>query len=453
MSALIAIVAFLVAVAVLITFHEFGHFIMARLLGVKVLRFSLGFGRPLLRWQRGEGTEYMISALPFGGYVKLLDEREGPVPEPESGHAFNRQPIWARAVILVAGPAFNLLFAVLAYWVVFMAGIPGLKPVIGPVGPDTPAARAGLVERDTILAVNGKQTPTWEAAQLALLEAVVAERPLVLRVETPTGAERSSTLRYGDVKALTQPGALLSGLGISAWLPPLVPVIGKIEPQDSAARAGLLAGDHILAINDKKAADWDAVVKVVRAQPNRRLMFEIERNGRELTLPVIAGSRNENGTTVGYIGAAPKVPADYGADLRADYRLPPLAAFSAGVARTGQLTTVTSIMLYRMAVGQASLKNLSGPISIAQYAGAWAQAGIVPFLFFLAIISISLGILNALPIPLLDGGQLLFLGFELVRGRPLSANAEAVGQRVGLSLLAVLVGFALFSDLSRLFNS
>ncbi|MGH8272249.1 MAG: RIP metalloprotease RseP [Gammaproteobacteria bacterium] len=453
MTALISIVAFLVAVAILVTVHEFGHFIVARLLGVKVLRFSIGFGRPLLRWQRGTGTEYVISMLPLGGYVKLLDEREGEVPEADRARAFNRQAIWRRAAILLAGPGFNLLFAVFAYWIVFMAGIPGIKPVLGPIVPDSPAAHAGMVAHDTILAVDGERTPTWQAARLAMLNGVMLEQPLVLKVATPAGATRTHTLRYGDIKALTAPGGLLPGLGLAPWLPPIAPVLGRIEPEGAAARAGLAAGDRILAVNGKPAASWEDVVKTVQAEPNRRLIFTVERDGRKIELPVVAGVREEGGKRTGYIGAAAQLPEDYAKDLRAEYRLAPLAALGAGASRTGEVTVVTAVMLYRMATGGASLANLSGPINIAQYAGAWAEAGIVPFLFFLALISISLGILNLLPIPLLDGGQLLYLGIECVRRRPLSERAEAVGQRLGLSFLVILIGFAVFNDLSRIIHS
>ncbi|HEX5314437.1 MAG TPA: RIP metalloprotease RseP, partial [Gammaproteobacteria bacterium] len=294
--------------------------------------------------------------------------------------------------------------------------------------------------------------PTWEAVQLALLGGVVSERELRLTVQAAAGPERRVRLRYDDPKALTQPGRLLPGLGLSVWLPPLPPVLGKVLPDGAAAQAGLMSGDRVVAINGKPVADWSTLTKTVQANPGRRLLFTVERAGQHLTLPVVPASESGTGAPVGRIGVAQRVPPDYGANLRAENRLPPLAALQAGASRTGEMTVVTVVMLYRMVVGQASLRNLSGPISIAQYAGSWARAGVVPFLFFLAVISISLGILNILPIPLLDGGQLLYLGFEAVRGRPLSPRAEALGQRVGLSLIAVLVGFAIFSDLSRLFH-
>lgn len=453
MSVLVPILAFIVAVAILITVHEFGHFIVARLLGVKVTRFSVGFGRPILRWQRGEGTEYAIGWLPLGGYVTPLDERVGEVAEADLPRAINRQPIWKRAAILTAGPAFNLLFAVFAYWAVFMAGIPGIKPVLGPVAAHSPAAQAGVAAHDTILAVNGKRTPTWQTARLAILDGVALGRPLVLEVATPAGVTRTRTLHYNDAKALAKPEALFSGLGLEPWLPPVAPVLGRIEPDGAAARAGLATGDRIAAVDGKSVTSWKELVKAVQAAPNRRLLFEVRRDGRHIEVPVVVGTREEDGKRVGYLGVAVRIPKDYAKGLRAEYRLGPLAALGAGAVRTGEMTAMTAAILYRMVTGSASLSNLSGPIGIAQYAGASAEAGIISFLLFLALISISLGILNLLPIPILDGGQLMFLGIECVRRRPLSEHAEALGQRLGLSLIAILLGFTVFNDLSRIIHS
>jgi regulator of sigma E protease len=456
MNALISLVAFLVAVSILVTFHEFGHFVFARLLGVKVLRFSVGFGKPLLRWQRNGGTEYVIAPIPFGGYVKMLDEREGKVAASERKRAFNRQSLWRRAVILFAGPGFNLLLAVVLYWIVFMVGVPGIKPVLGPIAPHTPAARAGLVKKDAILAVNGKAAPTWQAARLAMLNDVMLGKPLTLKVAQSDGGIATRRLHYDDIKALTSPGGLLPGLGLSVWMPPVAPVLGKVEPDGPAAAAGLQAGDRVLAVNGKPVATWNALVKRVQAAPDQRLALKIESDGRRSEISLVPEARKRGGERIGHIGAAVRLPKNYShklASLRAEYRLAPLPAFVSGAGRTGAVTAMTGAMLYRMALGQASLSNLSGPIGIAQAAGSLAEAGAVPYLLFLALISVSLGILNLLPIPILDGGQLLYLAIEAVRRRPLSEYAEAIGQRVGLSLLALLIGFAVFNDLARLLQS
>jgi len=454
MNVLVSLLAFIVAIAVLVAIHEFGHFIVARLLGVKVLRYSIGFGKVLFSWRpRGE-TEYAISALPLGGYVKLLDEREGEVPEPERHQAFNRQPIWRRAAILLAGPGFNFLFALLAYWVVYMVGIPGIKPVVGTIKPDSPVAVAGLHEKDTILAVNGSATATWQAVRFGVLAAVVDERPLKLRIQPPgEGAARVVQVRYGDPKALTQPGDLLGGLGLTPWLPPVPAVLGTIDADGPAAHAGLQSGDRIVAVNGQPVDDATAFVNLIRSHPGRRLEFTLVRGNERLHLPVVPASTSSEGKSIGHIGVAIATPPDYARDLTAYMRFGPLDALGEGAARTGQITALTAVMVYRMVRGQASLSNLSGPINIAHYAGTWARAGLVPFLFFLALISISLGFVNLLPIPLLDGGQLLYLVIEMVRGKPLSEHAEAIGQRVGLSLIVLLVGFAVFNDISRLVHS
>jgi regulator of sigma E protease len=454
MNVLISILAFLVAVAILIAVHEFGHFIVARMLGVKVLRYSIGFGRVIFSWRpRGE-TEYAISAIPLGGYVKLLDEREGEVPPEERHRAFNRQPIWRRAAILAAGPAFNFLFALVAYWIVYMAGIPGIKPVVGPVVPNTPAAVAGIHEKDTILAVNGSATPTWQSTNLALLSAVVDKRPLRLRLQSPdAGGERTVSLHYGDIKSLTRPGKLLSGLGLKPWEAPIDPVIDTVSPDSAAARAGLQPGDRILAVDGRGIKDWRDFVALITQSPGHRLMLAIERGQRRLQVPVVPESKMVDGKPAGHLGITAKIPAGYGRDMVAYQRYGPLAALGQAASRTGQIIALTAVVSYRMVVGQVSLANLSGPIDIAHYAGSWAQAGLVYFLYFLALVSVSLGFVNILPIPLLDGGQLLFLGVELVRRRPVSERAEAIAQRVGLSLILLLVGFAVFNDLSRLIHS
>ncbi len=454
MSVLISILAFLVAISVLVAVHEFGHFIVARMLGVKVLRYSIGFGRVLMSWRpRGE-TEYAISALPLGGYVKLLDEREGEVPPEERHRAFNTQAVWRRAAILAAGPAFNFLFALVAYWIVYVTGIPGVKPVVGPVTPNTPAAVAGIQEKDTILAVNGSPTPTWQSANLALLSAVVDKQPLRLQVQEPdkTG-KRTVTLHYGDIKSLTQPGKLLSGLGLSAWEEPIPAVIGKVDHDTPAAHAGLQKGDRIIEIDGHSISDWKQVVGFIQPHPGQRLMLTIERGHKRLKVPVVPESKKIGGKSVGLLGVKVAIAPNYGKDLVAYMHYGPLDAIGQAAARTGQMIALTAVVSYRMVVGQVSLSNLSSPIAIAQYAGSWAQAGLVYFLYFLAIISVSLGFLNILPIPLLDGGQLFFLGVELVRRRPVSEQTEAIAQRVGLSLLVLLLGFAVFNDLSRLIHS
>lgn len=454
MSVLISILAFLVAVSVLVAVHEFGHFIVARMLGVKVLRYSIGFGRILISWRPRGGTEYAVSAIPLGGYVKLLDEREGEVPPEERHRAFNRQAIWRRAAILTAGPAFNFIFALVAYWIVYMVGIPGIKPVVGPVAPNTPAAVAGVHEKDTILAVNGTHTSTWQATQLALLSAVVDKQPLRLRVEAPgTHAKRTVSLHYGDIKSLTRPGKLLSGLGLQPWQPTVDAVIDLVQPGSAAAHAGLQPGDRIQDIDGHAISDAKQFTAYIERRAGQRLTLTVERGHKHLEVPVVPESKKVGGKTVGRLGVKVAIAPNYGKDMVAYMHYGPLDAAGQAAARTGQIIALTAVVSYRMVAGQVSLSNLSGPVAIAHYAGSWAQAGLVYFLYFLALISVSLGFLNILPIPLLDGGQLLFLGVEAVQRRPVSEQTEAIAQRVGLSLIILLVGFAVFNDLSRLIHS
>lgn len=454
MNFIISVLAFIVAIGVLVTVHEFGHFIVARFLGVKVLRFSVGFGKPLWRWQRRpDSTEYVIAWIPLGGYNKFLDEREGEVPEAEKHLAFNRQPLAKRFPIVLAGPIFNLLFAVLAYWIIFMAGVPGIRPIVGDIRAGSPAAAAGFVPQDEITAVNGHTTPTWGTALVRLFESVVQGNDVNVQVQTPGGADEQLTLRIEDVRKLTEPGKLLGGLGLSQWEPVLPAVIDEVENGGTAAAAGLQAGDRITQVNGTAIHSWQQLVKILQDSPGKTLAIRIKRNGHNLGLSLPVGSVSASGgKTVGHIGARVRIPNGFGSRLQAEQRYNPIAAFGQAFVRTGNLSWLTLVASWNMVTGRVSLQNLSGPISIAQYAGYTAESGIVPFLAFLAIVSISLGILNLLPIPVLDGGHLLYYILEALKGSPLSAQAEMAGQRVGIALLLMLMCFAIYNDLARLFG-
>lgn len=454
MTVVIAIAAFALAIGVLVTVHEFGHFWVARRLGVKVLRFSIGFGKPLWRRVAADGTEYVIAALPLGGYVKMLDERETdtPVSAADLPRAFNRQSIPRRAAIVAAGPLFNFAFAIAAYWLVYMIGVPGIKPLLGEIAAETPAAAAGLMARDTITGVNGEATPTWEAVTLELLDGVLDGEPIRLAVQHADGVQETLLLTPpAETRALTEPGALLGGLGLALWRPELTAVIGALAEDGPATRSGLQVGDRILSVNNQPLADWSAWVEVVRAHPNAALDLQIERNGAAQPLLLITGSTTENGQTIGRIGAGPQVPEEYLASMRAELQYGPLAAIPVAFAKTWEISSLTVRLLGRMVIGDVSLKNISGPINIAQYAGFTASIGLVPFLIFLAAISVSLGILNLLPIPVLDGGHLAFLAVEAVKGAPVSEQTEVLGQKIGIALLLVLMSFAFYNDLARLF--
>ena len=445
--------AFIVALGVLITFHELGHFLVARGCGVKVLQFSVGFGRPLWRRKFGaDNTEFVIGAFPLGGFVRMLDEREGSVPDAERARAFNNKPLNQRVAIVAAGPVFNFIFAVLAYWVIYVVGITGLKPVIGSVQEGSPAAHAGLRVNDELTQVGGRAAPTWNAA-LGLLVAGVIERSAApVRVIDPQGVERSLQVDLAaiPIDSLAE-SDLLSLLGVEPARPAIPAVIGAVTRQGPAWQAGLEQGDRITAVDGVAVRDWQHWVTLVRAAPQIPLSVSISREGEpgEVTVTPEAKITGE-GETIGFIGVSLEPGYEADQSLFATEAYPPHTALVKAARKTLDMTVTTLQVLARMLTGQASLKNLSGPVSIAQYAGQTAQLGIVAFLGFLAIVSISLAVLNLLPIPLLDGGHLLYYFVEFIKGSPVSDLTQALGQRVGLVLLFSLMALAIFNDILRL---
>lgn len=450
---LTSVLAFLVAIGILVAVHEWGHYIVARLCGVKVLRFSIGFGRPL--WLRRGGpdhTEYCVSAIPVGGYVRLLDERDGQVAEAEAHRAFNRQPVPARIAILVAGPLLNFIFAVLAYWCMFVLGVPGLQPVVGEVQPDSIAARAGLASEDRIVAVGPRPVATWEGTVVAMLDELLDAGDISLRVESADGSSRTLRLATaGRMAELTEPGALFPALGFRPWAPEVPPVIDELTPDGAAARAGLESGDRILAADDQPMRSWPEWVDYVRARPGETIRVTLQRGDRRLELPLpVAAVTDDDGLSIGRIGASVALPEDLFAGLRANQRYPAGRALGVALDKTVNMSVLTVRMMVRMVTGDVSVKNISGPINIAQFAGYSASGGLVSFLGFLAIVSISLGILNLLPVPMLDGGQIVYQLAEAVKGRPLSERAQAIGQQMGLLFLLLLMSFAFYNDISRL---
>jgi regulator of sigma E protease len=426
---------------------------MARRMGIRVLRFSIGFGKALWERKGADGTEYAIAAIPLGGYVKLLDEREGPVDPAIAAQAYNRKSPWTRIAVLLAGPLANFLFAVAAYWVLFVAGIPALKPVLGEVTADSVAARAGLNSGDEIVAVGGRETGTREAAVLALLDELMNGRAIELAVRDEQGDTRQASLAIeGDRRALTEPGALLPGLGFDFWYPVVPARVGKIMPGSPAERAGLREGDLIAAVDGTPVADFPALVAVVQPKPGATLDFTVERAGQSLRVPIDVEAQREGERLIGRIGVQPASPGELPEGMRTLERYGPLGAVARATEKTWDMSVLTVRMLWNVATGDVSVKNLSGPINIAEYAGFSARQGILAFLSFLAIVSVSLFVLNLLPIPILDGGQIVYQFAELAKGSPLSERAQAVGQQVGLLLLLVLMSFAFYNDLSRLFS-
>ena len=443
--------AFIVAIGILVAVHEFGHFWVARRLGIKVLRFSVGFGRPLWRKAGADGTEYWVSAIPLGGYVKMLDEREGNVPPEDLPRCFNSQPPSRRIAVLFAGPAFNFLFAIVAYWAMFVVGVPAMKPLIGAIEAESPAAVAGLRPGDRIVAVDDARIDTMMAAQLELLKAMVPGGQATLEVEGADGSRRVARLEYdGDTHGLTEPGAMFPGLGIGLWRPEIPAVIGEVMPEGTGAQSGLQAGDRVLSVDGDPMTSWDALVAFIRARPGETVQLVVERDGAPHSLALFIGSADDQGERVGRIGAGPRVTPELWDPVRTEQRFGPFSAVGQAVSETWRMSALTVTMMGRMILGQVSVKNISGPINIAQAAGFTAAAGLTAFLSFLAIVSISLGIINLLPIPLLDGGQIVYQCVEIAKGSPVSERAQIVGQQVGILLLLLLMTFAFYNDIVRL---
>ncbi len=447
------LLAFIVAIAVLVVIHELGHYWVARLYGVKVLRFSVGFGRALYtkRFANGE-TEWVIAALPLGGYVKMLDEREGEVEPHELHRAFNRQPVLRRMAIAVAGPVANLLLAIALYWVLFVYGVPGLKPLLGEVAPQTPAAAAQLQAQETIISINGRATPSWQEVRWVLLD--LALQGAEVRIEGRT-AQGEVVQHVLDLKVLAPAdldGDFLRKLGLQPYQLPVYPVIGKLIEGGVAQRVGLRAGDHILRVDGRAITHWKELVETVRSHPAQVLRLDIERDGSVLNLDITPEVSREGGGTIGKIGVAPHIDQQAFDALLTEVRYAPLAALGQALRKTWETSVLSLKMLGKMVLGEMSLKNLSGPITIADYAGQSAHMGVAAYLSFLALISISLGVLNLLPIPLLDGGHLLYYTVELIKGSPVSEKAWEAGQKVGIALLITLMVVALYNDFSRLFS-
>ncbi|OFS74646.1 zinc metallopeptidase RseP [Pseudomonas sp. HMSC08G10] len=450
MTALYMIIGTLVALGVLVTFHEFGHFWVARRCGVKVLRFSVGFGTPLVRWHDRHGTEFVVAAIPLGGYVKMLDEREGEVPPALLGQSFNRKPVGQRIAIVAAGPIANFLLAILFFWVVALLGTQQVRPVIGSVESGSLAASAGLIAGQEVVSIDGKPTNGWSAVNLQLVRRLGESGILRVGVRDEGATlERQHEINLDHwLKGVDEPDPIQS-LGLRPWRPVIPPVLAEIDPKGPAAAAGLKTGDTLLALDGVALADWQQVVDSVRARPEAKVQLRVERDGAQLEVPVTLARRGEGQASGGYLGAGVK-GVEWPAEMLREISYGPLEAVGESLSRTWSMSVLTLESLKKMLFGELSVKNLSGPITIAKVAGASAQSGVGDFLNFLAYLSISLGVLNLLPIPVLDGGHLLFYLIELARGRPLSDRVQGWGVQIGISLVIGVMLLALINDLGRL---
>lgn len=454
MSVIHNIFFFIVAIGVLVTFHEFGHYWVARKAGVKVLRFSIGFGRPLFSWTRrsaeGDDIEYVIAAIPLGGYVKMLDEREGEVSSDDLPRAFNNQKISSRIAIVAAGPLFNFVLAIFLYWIVFMLGTTVYRPFVGQTEINSIAADAGFEIQDEVLSVGNVAVNSWTDFRLEILNQGLDGGDVQILVRDTDNIEKTRILSLGDIRLLEDEGDIFNRLGFKQWLPELKAEISGVIEQGAAENAGIKQGDVVIQIDGVEIDSWTSMVEHIRERPDTAMEFIVLRDGSEKNITVLAQSRKTNEGEQGYIGAYKHTPDEIKQLLVTHIEYSPVESIGKAFVKTWDMSTLTLRVLWKMVSGEANLANISGPITIATYAGITASIGLVAFLSFLAVISVSLGVLNLLPVPMLDGGHLFYYLIEIIKGSPVSEAFELRGQQVGIAILALLMSIAIFNDIQRL---
>jgi len=438
---------FIIAITILIAFHEFGHFWVARKLGIKVLRFSIGFGKPLYKKRFGkDDIEFVLAAIPLGGYVKMLDERDSSVSPSEVHRAFNRQSVYKRFAVVFAGPAFNFIFAVFAYWLMFVVSVTDLKPIIGEIVPDSPAQKAGLTKGLVIVSVDGDATPVISIAISSMLPALLDQASISLKAKGSDGIISEYTLNFADI----DPDAALTNyyraVGIFPWHPVGPPKVVRLLENKPAIKSGLAIDDIILEINGVKIDSSNKLIKYVSSRPGEKLKFLIKRKSKEMELTVTPDKEIINGKMIGRIGLAPVDTGVYPDDIKVQYSYPPLQAVTESVNKVWVNTKLMLTTFGKMITGSVSINKISGPITIAKYAGITASSGFSTFISFLAVVSISLGLINLFPIPILDGGHLMNYIIEIIKGSPVSENFEMIGQRIGIIMLAMLMSVAIYND-------
>lgn len=444
-------VAFIIALGILVAVHEFGHFWVARRCGVKVEKFSIGFGKSLWSKVGKDGTEYSISIIPLGGFVKMLDGRVDDVSDEMQQYAFDKKPLWKRASIIAAGPAFNFLFAIFSYWLVFLIGVPAVKPVVGEVTPYSIAAEAGLETGMELKAISGVKTADWESVNMALVSHIGDKQmQITVMPAQGVGVEQTKTLDLSSWKIDLESESALTTLGFRPYTPEISTQLSNVTEGSAGESAGLIAGDVIVAINGQDIQQWNQIVELIRSHPNKPMALVVERSGENLPLTLIPNSREiKDGEQIGFAGIAPEV-AEWPENYRFELQFGVFDSIGKAVDKTGQVIDLTLSMLKKLIVGDVGLNNLSGPISIAKGAGTTADYGLVYFLGFLALISVNLGIINLVPLPMLDGGHLLFLAIEAVIRRPVPEKVQEMGYRLGGAIIFTLMAVAIFNDFARL---
>ena len=450
MQFLTYVLAFIVAVGIIVTVHEFGHYWVAKKLGVKVLRFSVGFGKPLFTKLGGEDkTEYVLASIPLGGYVKMLDEREGEVSASEVHRAFNRQKVWKRFAIVSAGPIFNFIFAVFAYWITFVAGVDGVKPTVGEIQAQSIADQAQIQARDTFTHIENQPVKTWQQTTIQMLNGALKTGSVSATLRREDSSQKTVTLDLNDTKQLLAEGNLLEKIGISPWRYQYQARFGEIK-NGVAKKAGIQEGDKVIRVDGKEVNTWVELVSYIQERAEVPINFVLQRGDEQLSLQVSPSADELDGKVIGRIGAYPYIDQQQLESQKVVVRYGVIESFGKGLVKTWEVSILTLKLLWKLVVGEASLKNISGPVTIAEYAGVSAAIGFSAFVGALAIISISIGILNLLPIPVLDGGHLFYYLVEMVKGSPVSEKFEAAGQRLGIIMLAGLMSLAFYNDIQRL---
>ncbi len=451
MSFLSLVFSFILTIVILVSFHEYGHFWVARKCGVKVLRFSIGFGKPLWCWQSKDNVEYVIAAIPLGGYVKMLDKREVAVAESEMSQEFNSQPLAVRTAIVAAGPVFNFILALILYFIMFIIGVSSILPIVGSVTLGSPAADAGIREGDRIVMVDDQIVETWREAILELISADPNNSALMVTVRDKDQLDRKVFLDMRRTDLLSEDSGIES-LGLKSAPPDLPPIIGKVSTGSAAQRGSLMVGDKIVAFNERNIVSWQALVRQIRDYPDQEVMITIEREGQRMNVTLRLDSTISDGRRIGQMGVQVRVDEATIASYQIHRRYGIIDSFMLAAEKTWDMSLLTLKILWRLLTGNAAASNIGGPLAIAQFASLSFAAGITAYLGLLALLSISLGILNLLPVPMLDGGHLLYYLIEFVKGSPVSEATQLKSTKIGLFLIVGLIIFALYNDLHRFFS-